>query len=111
MKFDDFKLTKTKITNKEEVSLSSKFTKFFNLDKDVKLTVLSFKKILFNYFNNNKFIKKDSFEIELSTELCEAINFNKTKYGNKMDLKDIDAFCLFVLDKNNESNNNSPIKQ
>jgi hypothetical protein len=110
IKLDDYKLSKTKIISKEEVSLPAKFSKFFNLDKDVKLSVLSFKKILFNYFNNNKLIKKDSFEIELSAELCEAINFNKTKYGNKMDLKDIDAFCLFVLDKNYESNN-SPVKQ
>ena len=65
--------------------------------------MLSFKRILFNYFNNNKLIKKDSFDIELSTELCKAIGFDNSKFGNKMNLKDIDAFCLYILDINNKS--------
>lgn len=97
-KYEDYKTIKTKITAKDEIKLSTKFTTFFNLEKDIKLTVLTFKKILFNYLNNNKLIKKDSFEVELSSELCETIGFDKKKYGNKLNLKDIDIFCLYILD-------------
>ena len=103
VKFDDYKLVKTKITNKDEISLSENFLTFYNIEKNIKLKVLSFKKILFKYFNDNKLIKKDSFDIDLSSELCKAIGFDNIKYGNKINLKDIDAFCLYILDINNKS--------
>ena len=107
---DDYKLVKIKITNKDEISISENLSQFFNLEKNVKLKLLSFKKILFNYFNNNKLIKKDSFDIELSNELCKAIGFDTIKYGNIMNLKDIDIFCLYILDINNISNNTTSLK-
>ena len=100
----DYTTIQISITEKDTISLSVKFVEYFSLDKDVKLNMLSFKRILINYLNNKKLIKKDSFNIELPDDLCNAIDFDTKKYGNILDIKLLDKFCLFVLDINLQSN-------
>ncbi len=106
--FEDYTLIKTNIEEKEQISISDKFIKYFNLEKDSKLTILSFKRLLLNYLNNNKLIKKDNFVITLNEDMCNSINFDYKKYDNKLDIKNLDKFCAFVLDniKNNEQKQN-----
>jgi len=45
-----------------------------------------------------KLLKKDSFVVELSQELCTAISLDTAKYINKLDIKELDNFCKYVLD-------------
>ena len=45
----------------------------------------------------NKLIKKNSFEIELDIELMRILKFDSSKYINQISLKNLDEFCLFIL--------------
>lgn len=105
---EDYSLVPTKITDKDIVQVPSKFSDYFKLE-DNKLSILSFKKILINYLNNKKLIQKGSFNIELPEDLISAIGFDK-KYGNTIDIKNLDKFCTFILDSYSSSSSNSQKK-
>jgi hypothetical protein len=105
---EDYTLVPTKITDKDTVIVSNIFSNYFKLE-DNKLSILSFKKILINHLNNNKLIKKGSFNIELPEDIVNAIGFDK-KYGNIIDIKNLDKFCTFILDSYASSTSNSPKK-
>ena len=85
---------KIKLTQNQEVKVSNEFAQFFNLKTD-SINYLTFKKVLLNYFKENDLIKKDSFDIILESDLIQLIKFEK--YGNQINLKDLDEFCKFIL--------------
>jgi hypothetical protein len=87
-----------KIKIKKEAQVDKEFIKFFNLDNLESDTIncLFLKKILLKYFKEKKLIKKNSFEIILDESLIKVLKFDK-KYGNLIDLKDLDEFCKFIL--------------
>ena len=79
----------------QEIKVSEEFIKFFKLEKET-INLLCLKKVLLNYFKENKLIKKNSFEIILDNKLSKILQFDEI-YGNKIDLKDLDEFCKFIL--------------
>ncbi len=85
---------KIKLTQKQEVKVSGEFAQFFYIKTDF-INLLTFKKVLLNYFKEKNLIKKDSFDIILESDLIKLIKFEK--YGNQIDLKDLDDFCKFIL--------------
>ncbi len=87
-----------KINIKKEARVNKEFIKFFNLDNLELDTIncLILKKILLKYFKEKKLIKKNSFEIILDESLIKVLKFDK-KYGNQINLKDLDEFCKFIL--------------
>jgi len=99
------------ITEKDSVEVSEKFAKYFSYDKEIKLTLLSFKKLLLNYLNKKKLIKKDSFDIELPDDLCDAISFDTKLYNKVFDFRKSEEFCKFVLDKMSSSTKNTTEKK
>jgi len=108
---EDYTLIQTKITDKDNIVVPAKFLEYFKLEKDSKLSILSFKKIIINHLNNKKLIQKGNFNIELPEDLLSAISFDSKKYGNIIDIKNLDKFCTFVLDSINNTNiSNSPKK-
>ncbi len=88
----------TKILDKDKVVLSDTFCKFFSIENNTEMNVISMKRFLLNYFNNKKLLKKDSFVIELSDDICKAIGLDTTKYLSKLDIKELDKFCKYILE-------------
>ena len=68
--------------------------KFFEL-KNNTINLSTFKKVLLNYFKTNNLIQKESFEIILDEKLIKILKFEN--YGYKINLKDLDEFCKFIL--------------
>jgi hypothetical protein len=85
---------KIKLSKTKEIKVSNEFIELFDL-KNNTIDFLTFKKVLLNYFKNNNLIQKDSFDIILDDKLIKVLKFDG--YGNKINLKDLDEFCKFIL--------------
>ncbi len=88
----------TKITDKDKFTMPETFCKYFGIDSKIEMNLISLKKLLINHLNNKKLIKKDSFIVELSNDICEGLGLDTKKYINKLDIKELDNFCKFILE-------------
>ncbi len=79
---------------KQLIKVPDDFAIFFGLENNA-INLLSFKKVLLKYFKDNNYINNNSFEIILDDELVNILKYNK--YDNKINLKDLDKFCKFIL--------------
>jgi hypothetical protein len=95
------KKIKNSIDINDKIKLKIDILNIFNIkDENTLLTLFEFKNLLILYFYKNNYIKKDSFIIKLKKNFCKLINFSRKKYGKKIDFRNIDLFCKYILEKN-----------